>query len=231
MTGSALHAIFKTLKAHKVIFSDPTLHVRLGSLQSRQPLPADLAVIRDGLASPDPTTAALTALLAFHALRSGQLRALHLTDVHDGRLHLGDRVIPLAEAVTVRLSAYLDYRASRWPTTANPHLFIHMRTALGTGQVGTRWLGLKLGTAAKDIRTDRILDEVQATGGDIRRICDLFGLTVSAPAATPPRSNTPILPIRARPAVTSASGPEGAQPQEKPMSVRAATTTSGPSTN
>ena len=26
---------------------------------------------------------------------------------------------------------------------------------------------------------DRILDEVRATGGGIRRICDLFGLTVS----------------------------------------------------
>jgi integrase len=182
MTGSAVHNIFKTLKAHKVIFSDPTLHIRLGSPQSRQPLPADLVVIRDGLASPDPTTAALTALLAFHALRSGQLRALHLTDVRDGRLHLGDRVIPLAEAVRVRLAAYLDYRNTRWPATANPHLFIHLRTALGTGQVGTRWLGLKLGTAAKDIRTDRILDEVRATGGDIRRICDLFGLTVAGAA-------------------------------------------------
>jgi hypothetical protein len=32
---------------------------------------------------------------------------------------------------------------------------------------------------AKDIRSDRILDEVRATGGDIRRICDLFGLTVA----------------------------------------------------
>jgi hypothetical protein len=69
--------------------------------------------------------------------------------------------------------------AACWPTTAKPHLFIHLRTALGTGQVGVRWLSLKLGTAARDIRTDRILDEVRATGGDIRRICDLFGLTVA----------------------------------------------------
>lgn len=179
MTGSALRAIFARLKAHKVIFTNPTSHIRLGSPQSRQPLPADLAVIRDGLASPDPTTAALTALLAFHALRSGQLRALHLTDVRDGRLHLGDRVIPLADAVRVRLAAYLDYRNTCWPTTANPHLFIHLRSALGTTPVGSHWLSLKLGTAAKDIRTDRILDEVHATGGDIRRICDLFGLTVA----------------------------------------------------
>jgi hypothetical protein len=30
------------------------------------------------------------------------------------------------------------------------------------------------------IREDRILDEVLATGGDLRRLCDLFGLSVKA---------------------------------------------------
>ncbi|MEC3978885.1 hypothetical protein [Amycolatopsis sp. H20-H5] len=39
-----------------------------------------------------------------------------------------------------------------------------------------------MGTAARDIRTNRILDEVRATGGDVRRICDLFGLSVKAAA-------------------------------------------------
>jgi hypothetical protein len=34
--------------------------------------------------------------------------------------------------------------------------------------------------AARDVRTDRILDEVHATGGDVRRICDLFGLSTKA---------------------------------------------------
>jgi hypothetical protein len=178
-TGQGLRSIFKVLKAHKQLFTDPMLHLKLGSPQFRQPSTADLAVIRDALNSPDPTTAALTALLAFHAVRSGQLRAMQLIDVRDDRLHLGDRTIPLAQPVTVRLAAYLDYRNQRWPNTANPHLFIHYRTAIGLGPVGTRWLGLKLGTAAHDIRTDRILDEVRATGGDVRRICDLFGLSPS----------------------------------------------------
>ena len=98
-------------------------------------------------------------------------------DIRDGRLHFDDRTILLAEPVRVRLTAYLNYRNQRWPHTANPHLFIHYRTALGTKPVGNRWPGLILGTAARDIRTDRILDEVRATGGDIRRICDLFGMT------------------------------------------------------
>jgi hypothetical protein len=178
--GAGLHAIFKVLKAHQVVFVDPTARLKLGSPESRTPLPADLAVIRDGLASPDPTRAAITALLAFHALRSGQIRRLQLTEVRDGRLHLPGQTILLAEPVRVRLAAYLDHRNRRWPHTANPHLFIHYRTALGTAPVGGRWLGLILGTAARVIRTDRILDEVIATGGDIRRICDLFGLSVKA---------------------------------------------------
>ncbi|CAM5693501.1 hypothetical protein SCHAM137S_06516 [Streptomyces chartreusis] len=37
-----------------------------------------------------------------------------------------------------------------------------------------------LGTPARVIRTDRILHEVQTTGADLRRICDLFGLSVPA---------------------------------------------------
>ncbi len=183
LTASALRSIFKTLKAHKVIFRNPTLHVPLGANYYRIPMPADIDVIRLGLNSLDPATAALTALLAFHALRSGQLRALQLIDIRDGYLHMGDRTVPLAEPVRARLAAYLNYRNNRWPASKNPHLFIHIRSALGTKPVGGRWIGLHLGLAARDIRTDRILDEVRATGGDIRRICDLFGLTIDG--ATP----------------------------------------------
>ena len=98
----------------------------------------------------------------------------------DGRLHLPQHSIPLAEPVRVRLSAYLDYRGRRWPNTANPHLFIPYRTALRLSPVGGRWLALVLGTAARVLRTDRIVDEVLATGGDVRHVCDLFGLSVKA---------------------------------------------------
>ena len=78
------------------------------------------------------------------------------------------------------MAAYLDYCTQRWPHTANPHLFIHHRTALCTKSVGIRWPDLVLRIAAHNIRTDRIVDDVRATGGDIRRICDLFGLSVKA---------------------------------------------------
>ncbi|MEU4595390.1 hypothetical protein [Micromonospora aurantiaca (nom. illeg.)] len=177
LLGSCLRSIFSVLKGHKVVFRDPTVRIKLGAPHTRTPEPADFDVIRDALNSAEPARAALAALLAFHALTPGQLRGLHLTDIRDQRLHLDGRVIPLAQPVVARLSAYLDHRAATWPHTANPHLFIHMRTALGLKPVGGRWLGLQLGTTARGIRADRILDEVLTTGGDIKRICVLFGLS------------------------------------------------------
>ncbi len=86
----------------------------------------------------------------------------------------------LAEPAREKVAAWLDYRNRRWPDTANPHVFIHYRTATRTSAIGHTWIGRRLGIAAGTIRDDRILDEVNATGGDIRRICDLFGIGVDA---------------------------------------------------
>lgn len=68
-------------------------------------MPLASAVLRDAINSEDPALAALTAIVAFQVLRSGQLRKLQLTDIRDGRLHLEGRIIPLAQprSVTVFL--------------------------------------------------------------------------------------------------------------------------------
>jgi hypothetical protein len=139
----------------------------------------ELRIIREALASPDPARAAIAALVAFHALRGPELERLQMTDIRDGYLHLADRVIPLAEPVKESVSAYLDYRNARWPGTANPHLFITRRTAGRTCPPSISWVRKTLAARAQAIREDRILDEANATGGDIRRLCDLFGLSVS----------------------------------------------------
>lgn len=118
------------------------------------------------------------ALIAFHGLRSAEIRALHLIDVRDGRLHMRERTLPLAQPVTKRLAAYLDYRNARWPNTANPHLFVTGRTAIGTSPLGSNWIWRTLGMSARAIRQDRILDEARASQGDVRRLCDLFDVTV-----------------------------------------------------
>ncbi|WP_125592197.1 hypothetical protein [Amycolatopsis balhimycina] len=174
-----LRSLFRLLKVHKRVFVNPTARIPVGRLTGRIPLPAPVDRIREALADDDPTRAAIAALVAFHALASGQLRDLQVTDVYDGRLHLGDRSIPLAYPVRDRLRIYLDYRAARWPATGNPHLFIHYRSANHIGPVQIEWLAHRLGLPTQSLREDRILHEVHATGGDIRRLCDLFGLSVA----------------------------------------------------
>lgn len=77
-----------------------------------------------------------------------------------------------------RPRAYLDFRATRWTGTANTHLLIHYRSANHTGPVQIEWLAHRLDLSTRVLREDWIVDEALATGGDIRRLCDLFGLSV-----------------------------------------------------
>ena len=182
LTIRSLRSIFAVLKARKLVFANPANRMSTGDLARGAPLPLDPAVISRALNSSDPARAALTALIAFHGLRSGQLRSLQLSDLRDKRLHLNDRIVLLADAVNERLGAYLDYRSTRWPTATNPHLFINFRSAIRTSPVGNRWLWLTLDIpgGSQALREDRILNEAQATGGDVRRLCDLFGISVAA---------------------------------------------------
>jgi integrase len=180
--GTALRSIFLILKGRKVIFTNPISGIRTGRPETREPLPVAVAALRDALHSGDPEQAALAALVAFCGLRGSELRDLMLTDARDGRLHVGDRVILLAAPVRERLSAYLTYRNRRWPNSANAHLFINIRSATHTRGVHRLWVNRRLGMAVQAIREDRILHEAQASGGDIRRLCDLFGLSVAGAA-------------------------------------------------
>lgn len=177
-TLATLRALFRYLKARKIVFINPTTRIRGVPMATSQPLPMDLAGLRRALNSEVAVRAALAALIAFHALRVNELVSLQLTDIHDGRLHLDGRTIPLAEPVRARLAAWLDVRAQRWPNTINPHLFINLHSAGRTKPVNLVWVSETLGISAQAIREDRILHEAITTAGDIRRLCDLFGLTI-----------------------------------------------------
>ncbi|MET8779082.1 hypothetical protein ABZV58_29110 [Nocardia sp. NPDC004654] len=179
-TLQGLRSVFRILKSRKQIFADPPDRIFCGTAGRTVPEAMDAAALRQALFSGDPVRAALTGLLAFHGLRPRQLRELMLTDVRDQRIMLGDRAIPLAEPVAIRVAAYLDYRARRWPATANPYLFINTATAGKTSQMHYKWVNTRLGFRAQDLREDRLLDEAHATSGDVRRLCDLFGITVGA---------------------------------------------------
>lgn len=174
-----LRSIFRILKGRQMVFVNPTVRIRAPQPEPPAPRPVNLDVLRADLNSSQPATAALAALLAFHAVRVAQLRELRLTDIHDGELHVADQVIPLAPAVLTRLRAWLDYRQATWPHTANPHVFIHVRNAITTRPVTVWWIRHQLGIAGQQIRRDRILDEAHATGGDLRQLIDLFGLSVA----------------------------------------------------
>ena len=198
--GAGLRSVFTVLKEQKVIFTNPIARIKTGYHEPREPLPVNLALVRDALDSPDPARAAIIALAAFCALRAGQLQTLLLTEVRDGRVHLRDRTVPLAAPARVRVAAWLDYRARHWPRTANPHLFVSMRSALGLNPVGDRWLYLKTGIpgGVQALREDRILHEAHASGGDIRLLCDLFGLSVTAASRYTATIDHPDLIARAR---------------------------------
>jgi hypothetical protein len=175
-----LRSLFGVLKGRKLVFVDPTRGVPYNGTNATVPLPLDIDAIRAALNSPDPAAALAVALIAFHALASREVRALRLTDVVDGRLALGDRVIPLAPPVLPRLAAWLDHRTRTWPATLNPHLFVNRRTAPRRTEVSRPFPWKQVNLAPQTLREDRILDEVRATGGDIRRVCELFGLSVEA---------------------------------------------------
>ena len=191
--GNGLRSIFGTLKAHKVIFVNPMSRIQVGNFTRSIPLPADMDQLRGALNSPDPPGAAMAALMIFHGLRPAELRGLQLTDVRDGRLHLADRVQPLADPVKSRLASYLDYRHRRWPDSINPHFFVHVRSAGSTKPTQTSWVNDHLGMSAQAIRQDRMVDEAQATGGDLRRMADFFGVTVDTAAHYASMLNHPAL--------------------------------------
>lgn len=176
--GNALRSIFTTLKRHRVLFTNPIARMRIGNLERRVPLPIDTARIREAFESPDPTTAAITTLIAIHGLRPREACALMLTDVRDGRVLLPDRTILLAPATKARLEAYLAHRSMQWPGSINAHFLIHSRSAATLEQVQVPWLTDKLGMPTHALRRDRILAEVHA-GGDLRQICDFFGVTIA----------------------------------------------------
>jgi hypothetical protein len=181
--GQGLKSIFRVLKEHKVLFTDPTRRVKTGEHESRQPIPADVNAIRQALNSDNAARAAVVALIAFHGLRPRHIRRLKITDLRDGRLHIDGRIIVLAEPVLDRLHRWLDRRDTRWPDTLNDHFFLHYRTAYRPdAAVGQRWIWLITGKGLSGtaIREDRILNEAHATDGDVRRLVDLFGLSVQA---------------------------------------------------
>lgn len=181
-TGQGLKSIFRILHGQKVLFTNPTVRVKTGQHVSHPPVPVDLDALRAALHSKDIQQRTVVALIAFHGLRPRHLQNLLISDLHDGKLHVEGRTITLAEPVRTQLRDYLDHRAITWPDTANQHLLLNRRTAHRHDPVGHRWLRLAVGTGLtpSSIREDRILSEAHATGGDMKTLITLFGMSHNA---------------------------------------------------
>jgi hypothetical protein len=174
--GYAMRQILQILKEERLIFANPLLNAQFPT-NYNVTAPEHLNSIRTALSSPDPATAAAAALAAFHALPTRQIRALQITDLRDGYLHVPGGPIPLAEPARRRLAAYLDHRNARWPETANQHIFLTQRSAHRTSPVGAGYFSKVLGISTQRIRADRIMEEA-AAGQDLRAMCDMFGITI-----------------------------------------------------
>lgn len=101
-------------------------------------------------------------------------------DLGNRRLIIAGRVRPIDEFTRQILLDWLDYRRTRWPDTANPHLLINQQSAMGTGPVSTIYFAkIKLrGQAAtlERLRVDRHLEEALAHGPDPLHLAAVFGL-------------------------------------------------------
>ena len=143
--------------------------------QMRRELDVWLDVMRNGSTTPPRSKpraeGTIRAQLAFAlpTLRSWAARSDSLRD----------RVVLLAQPAREHVAAYLSYRAATWPASVNVHLFIHARNWKTIRPVTSAWIGQQLAISAEHIRLDRIYQEVEATGGDIRALCDLFGMSIA----------------------------------------------------
>jgi integrase len=183
LTLTAMRSLFSTLKASRVLFTNPATPLTGPGIQPPPVLPLDDSQRARLLGrAHDPAARLIVLLAGVHALRPSDIRALTLDDADPAAVTLlaGGRARPLDQLTAAQLRAWLQARHTRWPATANPHLLINQSTAGGTGPVSRGYIHdamRQLGITAQDLRTDRLLAEAQASGGDPLQLTHLFGVS------------------------------------------------------
>jgi len=188
-TAVALRSLFATLKARRLIFADPTRRVHPGRFPRRPVLGLDPATRRTLLDQLTRADHRLVLLLAgVHALSRADITGLRLDDVDlpagtvdgAGTLTVRGARRSLDQPTRTALASWLDERRRRWPATANPHLLISNRSALGLGPVSTGYLRgvtANLPVTLHQLRADRLLAHAHDTDGDALSLHRLFGLS------------------------------------------------------
>ena len=181
----ALRSLFAWAFKNRVVFRNPTSRIKLPRRDDAvwQPLTTD-EIAQTVEAAATPQARVFVVLAAVHGARPGAIRALTLDDVDLGnrRLTIAGRDRPLDELTHRVLRESLDRRRRRWPNTANPHLLISARTAVGLGPVSVSWVGLALrGLPAtiERLRIDRQLEEAIASNGDPLHLASVFEISAT----------------------------------------------------
>jgi hypothetical protein len=140
---TALRSLFRFAKRCGLTFADPTAHLRGGRGAGCTVLPMTAEQIRAVQQAPaTPAQRLAIALAAVHAARPGAIRELTLEDIDlpRRRISIAGHRQPLGELTRDALLAWLDYRRATWPDTANRHVLITRKSALGTGPVSASYL-------------------------------------------------------------------------------------------
>lgn len=87
-----------------------------------------------------------------------------------------------ASMVRTRAILISLYPCGRWASAChlNADLLINRKTAPRTTPVSRDFSWTATWPTPHALREDGILQEIHATGGDVRRICDLSGLSITA---------------------------------------------------
>ncbi len=181
----ALRSLFAWAGRNRTVFRNPTSRIKLPRLDDPvwQPL-SGKEIARTVEAATTPQARVFVVLAAVHAARSGAIRALTLDDVDLGnrRLTIAGRERPLDDLTCRVLRDWLQHRRRRWPNTANPHLLISARTAVGLGRVSAAWVNpLLRGLPAtlERLRIDRQLEGALASGADPLHLAAVFEIDES----------------------------------------------------
>ncbi|MEW9551169.1 hypothetical protein [Nonomuraea sp. NPDC050783] len=182
----ALRSLFRFAKRTGRIFADPTRRLSGGPPNSALPMPLDNRLLAQAVEqATTPAQRLVLALAAIHAARPGTLCQLTLDDIDipNRRITLRGHTRRLDDLTAQLLTEYLRERATRWPRTANPHLFLSERTAHDTQPTTDWWLKKQfrgLGLTVNQIRMDRQLEEALAQGPDALHLAAIFGISERA---------------------------------------------------
>jgi integrase len=179
---SALRSLLRFAKKSRLVFTDPTTRLTVPTVEPTV-LPMTEAEVRavEQIAV-TPAQRLVVALAAVHAARAAPIRHLTLDDVDlpNRRITIAGHPQRLGELPHRALLAWLEHRRATWPLTANRHVLISQRTALGTGPVCHYYLKRHLllrGVHLEHIRADRVLHEALTVGPDPLHLALVFNLS------------------------------------------------------